>query len=59
MDEYPESGWAEAIRTALERHRIDADHATIRRHAPQYAQIILEAPLGRLLAGLTDSTEAE
>lgn len=59
MDEYPESGWAEAIRTALERHRIVTDHATIRRHAPQYAQIILEAPLGRLLAGLTDSTEAE
>ena len=59
MDEYPESGWAQAIRVALERHQIDADNETIRRNAPWYAQVILEAPLGRLLAGLTDATDSE
>ena len=59
MDEYPESGWAHAIRIALERHRIDADRETIRLHAPQYAQVILEAPLGRLLMGLADATDPE
>ena len=59
MDEFPESGWAQAIRVALERHQIDADNETIRRNAPWYAQVILEAPLGRLLAGLTDATDSE
>ena len=59
MHEHPDSGWAQALRAALERHQIDADNETIRRNAPRYAQIILEAPLGRLLVSLTDPTDAE
>ena len=59
MHEYPNSMWAQAIRIALERHQIDADNETIRRNAPRYAQIILEAPLGRLLVSLTDPTDTE
>lgn len=59
MDEYPESKWAQAIRIALERHQIDANSEVIRRNAPRYAQLILEAPLGRLLASLVDATDSE
>ena len=59
MHEYPESGWAQVIRNALERHQIDEDYEMIRRNAPRYAQVILEAPLGRLLVSLTDGTDAE
>ena len=59
MHEHPNSGWAQAIRIALERHNIDTDTEAIRRNAPRYAQIILEAPLGRLLVSLTDETDAE
>ena len=59
MHEHPDSGWAQAIRIALERHEIDADNESIRRNASRYAQIILEAPLGRLLVSLTDLTDTE
>ena len=59
MNEYPESGWAQAIQIALERHQIDTDNETIRQNAPRYAQVILEAPLGRLLTGLTDVKDSE
>ena len=59
MHEHADSGWAQVLRAALERHQIDADNETIRRNAPRYAQIILEAPLGRLLVSLTDPTDAE
>ena len=59
MHDHLESGWAQAIRIALERHEIDHDNETIRRNASRYAQIILEAPLGRLLVSLTDPIDAE
>ena len=59
MHAYPESGWAQALRIALERHEIDYDNETVRQNASRYAQIILEAPLGRLLVSLTDPTDAE
>ena len=59
MHNYTDSGWAQAIRIALERHEIDDDQETIRRNASRYAQIILEAPLGRLLVSLTDQPDAE
>lgn len=57
MHEYPESKWAQSIRIALERHKLDADHETIRRNAPKYAQVILEAPFGQLLIGLTNTPD--
>lgn len=59
MQEYPDSGWAQSIRIALERHKIDDDDETIRRNASRYAQIILEAPLGQLLVSLTDAADRE
>ncbi len=59
MHEYPYNGWAQALQTALERHQIDADNETVRRNASRYAQIILEAPLGRLLVSLADPSDLE
>lgn len=59
LPEYPDSGWAQAVRTALERHQIDADDKMIRHNAPRYAQVILEAPLGQLLVSLTDAAGTE
>ena len=59
MREYPDSGWAQSIRIALERHKIADDDETIRRNATKYAQIILEAPLGQLLVSLTDAVYGE
>lgn len=59
LHEYPESAWAQSINLALERHSINTDPAGIRHSAPQYAQTILEAPLGRLLVSLTNVTDME
>ena len=59
MHEYPESGWTQVLRIALERHQIDDDDETIRHNAPKYAQAMLEAPLGRLLVSLNDGSDSE
>ncbi len=57
--DYPESLWSQAIQSALERYKIDHDAESIRRNAPHYAQIILEAPIGRLLTSVTNVAETE
>ena len=59
IHEYPESGWAQVLRIALERQQIDDDNEGIRHNALKYAQAILEAPLGRLLVSLADGADTE
>lgn len=59
LPEYPETAWARAIQTALERHKIVADADAIRRNAPHYAQTILESPMGRLLNSIANAAGTE
>ena len=59
FQDHPESLWSQSIQSALERYKIDNDAESIRRNAPHYAQIILEAPIGRLLTSVTNATATE
>ena len=59
IEEYPETTWAEAIRTALERHHLNTSTKALQNNAARYAQIILEAPLGKLLNVLSTQAEGE
>lgn len=59
LQEYPEAAWAQAIQNALERHKIVAGAAAIRRNAPHYAQTILESPMGRLLSSIASAAGTE
>ena len=57
LEEYAESAWAEAMRAALERNQLTTKSGIVRENAYQYAQIILESPLGKLLNVLTNSPD--
>ena len=57
LHEYPDSRWAQTMQKALERNNIDADLEELQINALNYAQILMEKPVGTLLTALDREEE--
>ena len=51
-EDYSDKQWTRTMRQALERHNITVDDEEVRNHALQYAQMLMEKPVGTLLTAL-------
>ena len=57
LADYPDRNWARTIRYALETNDIQADDEDLSMNALDYAQRILEKPVGRFLTAFTNRDE--
>ena len=57
LPNYPDQGWANTMRRALEEKGIVASEDELRDNALNHAQALMEKPMGRLLRAFTDWEE--
>lgn len=59
LPDYPDTQWTSTMRQALESHQISADDEEVRERALEYAQTLMERPIGRLLTAFTSRDTEE
>ena len=57
LSHYPEKGWVNTMRRALEDKGIGVSDEELTDNALKYAQVLMERPMGRLLRAFTDWEE--